>query len=216
MLKPITDGHQLEPAIKHQNLARQYDFMKTAYVLWLDQERPHVTDSFLKDLNFYAAHSLSNSPGQYRDTTKENVRVGDHIPPPWEDVGRFMNDFFGVVLSNFEKWDALSLAAYALWRLNWVHPFRQGNGRTARAISYFLICQKYRAWFPGRTIVPEQIRRNRDEYCELLRNADKAMNQTHETDLDPLKSFINRMLKNQINEHLADVSKASNENGRAG
>jgi hypothetical protein len=29
------------------------------------------------------------------------------------------------------------LAAYGLWRLNWIHPFVEGNGRTARAVCYF-------------------------------------------------------------------------------
>ncbi|MEX1365172.1 MAG: Fic family protein [Nannocystaceae bacterium] len=26
---------------------------------------------------------------------------------------------------------------YTLWRLNWIHPFVEGNGRTARAACYY-------------------------------------------------------------------------------
>jgi Fic family protein len=35
---------------------------------------------------------------------------------------------------------AIWRAAYALCRLNWIHPFAGGNGRTARAFSYLIIC----------------------------------------------------------------------------
>jgi hypothetical protein len=31
---------------------------------------------------------------------------------------------------------AIHLAAYLMWRLNWIHPFADGNGRTARMTSY--------------------------------------------------------------------------------
>ncbi|MBL8221394.1 MAG: Fic family protein, partial [Bryobacterales bacterium] len=27
-----------------------------------------------------------------------------------------------------------------MWRLNWIHPFFGGNGRTARSASYLVLC----------------------------------------------------------------------------
>ena len=65
------------------------------------------------------------------------------------------------------------LPAYALWRLNWIHPFIEGNGRTARAACYLLICLRQGSLLPGKRIVPERIRENREPYYEALRVADR-------------------------------------------
>jgi len=62
----------------------------------------------------------------------------------------------------------------ALWRLNWIHPFIEGNGRTARAACYYLLCVKHGAILPGRKIVPERIRENREPYYAALKSADTA------------------------------------------
>ena len=53
-----------------------------------------------------------------------------------------MDDFVNTVNRAWEKADELTLGAYVLWRLNHIHPFINGNGRTARAASYFVICLK--------------------------------------------------------------------------
>ncbi len=55
-----------------------------------------------------------------------------------------MDRFFSLIHENWTIVDHPTwLAAYALWRLNWIHPFIEGNGRTARAACYYLICMKY-------------------------------------------------------------------------
>lgn len=64
------------------------------------------------------------------------------------------------------------LPAYALWRLNWIHPFIEGNGRTARAACYYLICLRQGRLLTGRKIVPERIRENREPYYAALQAAD--------------------------------------------
>jgi Fic family protein len=44
----------------------------------------------------------------------------------------FMCDY---VNDRWAEASAVHLCAYVLWRLNWIHPFGDGNGRTARAIA---------------------------------------------------------------------------------
>lgn len=46
------------------------------------------------------------------------------VPEEIEHMCDYVND-------NWEKSSPLHLAAYALWKLNWIHPFTDGNGRTA-------------------------------------------------------------------------------------
>ena len=53
----------------------------------------------------------------------------------------------------------IHLAAYTMWRVNWIHPFAGGNGRTSRAVSNLVLCARLGYRLPGTLTVPEQIGR---------------------------------------------------------
>ena len=89
------------------------------------------------------------------------------------------------------------LPAYALWRLNWIHPFVEGNGRTARAACYYLICMKQGRLLGGRKIVPERIRENRQSYYDALQAADYAWDQG-DFNVSELAEYLSRLLKAQL------------------
>ena len=91
------------------------------------------------------------------------------------------------------------LPAYALWRMNWVHPFVEGNGRTARAACYYLICLRLGRILPGSKLVPERIRENRQPYYEALRAADLAWENGH-FDVSQLAAYLSDLLKAQLTE----------------
>ena len=59
-------------------------------------------------------------------------------------------------------------------RLNWIHPFAGGNGRTSRAVSYLVLCARLGYRVPGTDTIPEQIVANRQPYYEALDAADAA------------------------------------------
>lgn len=200
MLKPINDDHQLAEWIDLRNRLQQYGFMETAYQLWLDQDKPHVTRRFLCKLNFYAVHLLQPYPGVMRNEIKQNVDITNtpHTPPDWSDVETHMNNFFVTNEKMFEDNDPLEHAAFILWRLNWIHPFLQGNGRTSRALCYFIVCQRFGYWLPGTNILPELIKNTRDEYCNLLRQADVEIDTDGMTNLAPLSDYLERLLVLQL------------------
>jgi Fic family protein len=91
------------------------------------------------------------------------------------------------------------LPAYALWRLNWIHPFVEGNGRTARAACYYLLCLRHRQLLPGTKIVPERIREDRQPYYAALRAADIEWEQGH-FDVRELANYLSNLLKQQLSE----------------
>jgi hypothetical protein len=68
----------------------------------------------------------------------------------------------------------LHFSAYAMWRLNWIHPFADGNGRTARALSYLVLCVGLLRLLPGEMTIPERIARNKYPYWDALGAADRA------------------------------------------
>ena len=91
------------------------------------------------------------------------------------------------------------LPAYALWRMNWIHPFVEGNGRTARAACYYLVCLKQGRLLQGNKIVPERIRENRKPYYVALRAADDAWGAGH-FDVNELAAYLGGLLKDQLTE----------------
>jgi fido (protein-threonine AMPylation protein) len=114
-----------------------------------------------------------------------------------------MDDFVNLVNRNWETTDAVVLATYVLWRLNNIHhppihPFINGNGRTARAACYYVLCLKLGGWPEGEVILPELIKRDRDEYCVALQTAHDAFAKTGEPDLGHLHAIVSRLLQEQI------------------
>ena len=108
-----------------------------------------------------------------------------------------MDDFVNMVNRSWEQSDPVALTAFVLWRLNHIHPFINGNGRTARAASYFVLCVKSGVWLPGTTILPELICRDRDEYVLALQRVDASLSQGP-FDLSPLHELLSRLIAEQL------------------
>ena len=87
----------------------------------------------------------------------------------------------------------------SLWRLNWIHPFINGNGRTARAACYFVLCLKMGGWLPGNVILPEALRQQefRERYIQTLRHADDTA-QVGAVDLGPMAQLLLDLLGRQL------------------
>jgi len=97
-----------------------------------------------------------------------------HEPPAVDQVPMLVEDLCEYVNENFEARSALHLAAYVMWRINWIHPFDDGNGRTARAASYLVLCVKLRNRLPGKPTIPDLIAEKKGPYYQALEGADNA------------------------------------------
>ena len=89
-----------------------------------------------------------------------------------------------------------------LWKLNWIHPFADGNGRTARAISYLVLCVALGIRLPGIQTIPEQIAGNKQPYYKALEAADMAFEKS-EVRLQEMEE----LLGNALAQQLVDVHK---------
>lgn len=103
----------------------------------------------------------------------------------------------GFINSVNRDWDAASevdLAAYILWRLPYIHPFGDGNGRTARAAAHFAVCVKAGHWIAGEPILPVRIKN--DPACiPALRHSETAKG--GQVDLGPVRDLVARHLTAQ-------------------
>ncbi|XP_060594786.1 protein adenylyltransferase FICD-like [Ruditapes philippinarum] len=130
--------------------------------------------------------------GRLRQT---QVFVADFVPAPPEDVPALMEDFINWL--NTEE--ALSLhpveyAALAHYKLVYIHPFYDGNGRTSRLLMNLILMQ---AGFPPVTIKVE----DRARYYETL----------NEGNLGDLRAFI-RFIAESTERTLDEFLLASVEN----
>jgi len=193
-----SESKKLWDWISEQNLLRQYDLLTNCIEIGLEKGIDAFDKYMLFALNHVAVANLSQQGGRFR---KEPIRVADHIPPHFKDVPEHMDIFISIVQENWDIIDGpTDLAAFALWKMNWIHPFVEGNGRTARAACYYLICLRYGGFLPGNKIVPERIREDRAPYYQALRSADKAYNDIGQYDVSELSLYLRRLMEGQVQE----------------
>ena len=170
------EDRDLYDRVQEQNLNRQYELLTNCIEIGL-LKCPGSFDKYLLwALNHVAVANISQFGGRYR---KEPVYVGTISLPHLKDVDDWMDRFISTVQENWYIWTPTELAAYGLWRLNRIHPFIEGNGRTARAACHYLLCVRSGALLYGRKIVPERIRESRDGYEAALTAADRAWDAGH-------------------------------------
>lgn len=137
------------------------------------EQRFRLRPSMLLQLNRIALDGLSIYAGNYRPADIY-ITGSKHKPPSVNDVPQLVEDLCEYVNDNFDVRSALHLAAYVMWRINWIHPFDDGNGRTARAASYLVLCVKLRNRLPGKPTIPDLISEKKGPYYHALEAADAA------------------------------------------
>jgi hypothetical protein len=190
-----SEHHPVYQDLAIANGNRQYDFLRSVVGASLAVGRPFLSSEVIKALNFHVITCLHTSAGEYRPCP---VVVGTHNPPAHYRVSALMDDFINLVNRMWEATDAVVLASLVLWRLNWIHPFINGNGRTARAACYFVLCLKAGRWLPGTTILPELIVRERARYVQALQEVDNSLN-AGTLDLTPLHTLLSELVGEQLN-----------------
>jgi Fic family protein len=161
---------------------------------WTEAER--VTPALILKLQELAITQIYRCAGFFRDGP---VIVGDgkgHQPPDHTEVLKLVSELCEYLNSN---WSALPihLASYAMWRMNWIHPFYGGNGRSARALSYMVLSVKLGFVLPGTRTLPELIVDNPGPYYKALRQADEAWGKGS-LDISVMEELMASLLAKQL------------------
>jgi Fic family protein len=189
-----TEQHPAYQLLAAENLARQYTFLRSIVQASLQLGQPMLSIEVIKALNYHAISCLHTNAGAFRPC---QVTVGDYIPPPDYQVPALMQMFTNQVNRMWDSTDPVLLAAFVLWRLNHIHPFINGNGRTARVACHLVLCMKLGGWLPGAPILPELLQANRPEYVGALKAADASL-QDGALDLSLLHGLLARLLDQQL------------------
>lgn len=147
---------------------------------------------------------ISSYPGVFRPGPMA-ISNSQHTPPPSRDVPLLVEEMCDYVNENWSTKSSLHLASYVLWRTNWIHPFADGNGRTARIVSYVILCAHARTELPGTPTIPEQIAAAKTIYYEALEAADLAFRRGV-TDVGGIEAILESCLAQQLISFLKTVS----------
>lgn len=154
-----------------------------------------LTPDVVQNLHAAAIDELYICAGEFRNGPVE-ITGSRHTPPPHEEVLGLVAEMCASANANATK-EPLETAAYLMWRVNWIHPFFGGNGRTSRAVSYLGLSVGLNMELPGRLTIPDQIVADRNPYYNALEEAHAAWKEGR-LELGPLVSLLDAMLQRQL------------------
>lgn len=132
----------------------------------------------LLSLNAIAVREIQPDAGMFR---REQILVRDHIPPKAADVPTLIDEMLDHANGQI---DDFYTAAFILWRVCWIHPFSDGNGRVARMLSYISLSILLREVIDLGGFF-SQIMQREDEYYAALADADKRWAASDQDYQDP-------------------------------
>lgn len=199
------DSKALEPEIikdpekraeaEAANGLRQFDAGKGEAQAAIDRGYFKLRPSLILALHREALRGISHFAGNYRPASVE-ISKSKHQPPPEHLVPALVEDMCDYVNDNSDK-TAIHLAAYVMWRLNWIHPFADGNGRTSRIVSYVVLMVRAGFILPGSPTIPDQIVSDRSGYFNALDKADEAWKDGR-IDVSAMEELLGGMLARQL------------------
>lgn len=178
------------------NGLRQYDFAVQLSLTAIERGDFKLRISQILSLHREALQGISSYAGNFRpgDVEIEGSRhnpVGAHLVPELvEGLCDYVND-------HWVSESAVHLASYVMWKLNWIHPFADGNGRTSRILSFVVLSIKIGAVLPGTPTLPDLIVDHRSEYEDALDAADDA-EKVGKIDVSRMEELISSLLAKQL------------------
>lgn len=179
-----------------ENALVQFDWGMEEVERWIAGDQPRLRVSTLLDLHRKAMDGIDPYAGNFRPAGVA-IRGSGHQPISGDDVPRYVEEMLDYIAANWSKRTATHLASYAMWRLNWIHPFADGNGRTSRMLSYMLLCGRLGYVLPGSRTIPEQISENKTLYYDALEAADAAYKQGS-IEVSQMETLLENYLANQL------------------
>ncbi len=165
-----------------------------------------ITPDLLKNLQHLAVRDIYTCAGNFRNGAIF-IRGTPHVPPEHTEVPRLVQEMCKYANSSCADRPPIHTASYLLWRLNWIHPFFGGNGRTSRAVSYLALCVRLGFVLPGKETIPEQIMANRQPYYDALDEADAVWKEHGTVDVSKMEQMMSAMLAHQLYDiHIAATS----------
>lgn len=158
------------------------------YVEKLSDSMASITPFHVRQIHKLVLTQIDDeNAGQYRKT---EVRIlgAKHIPPQAWEISRHMTEWGNWLKNSENKIHPVELAALAHHRLVAIHPFIDGNGRTARLVMNLIL---FKHGYPPAVI----LQTNRKQYYQVLMQADAEKK-------SPLINFVGRSVERSLTLYL--------------
>jgi len=194
-LEQIQSGKDIVPSRKYQqqeveNILAAFNFILNELIRKKNTAiiTPELIRSFNQMVGKDIGEAFGGIPGQFR---RQNVVVGAYRPPPFEKVEELVKRLCDWLLQHFhytrdQDFDEAVIEAIVTHvYIAWIHPFLDGNGRTARLLEFYLLM---RAGVPSIAshILSNHYNNTRTEYYRHLQ---------HSTETGDLSLFIQYSLE---------------------
>lgn len=192
-------------SLERDNGYRLFDFAEDVIAAFLEPDRPFaLRPSLLLDLQKIAVDGIESDAGHWRAGTAV-ITGSNHHPPAPHLIANIAVELCDYVNDNWHEKSAFHLASFIMWRVNWIHPFSDGNGRTSRMLSYIVLCAKLGYLLPGSPAIPQQIEADRGHYIKALEAADAAESETGAFDFSVMEEMLKGMLATQLLSVIEDA-----------
>lgn len=162
------------------------------FVEEISRKKTPISAYIIRQLHHLVLSKIDDKEaGRYR---KLEVRItgSKHVPPQPTLLPSIMHDFDLWLKKNIKKMDPLEFAALAHFKLVDIHPFIDGNGRTARLLMNLILI---RAGYPPAVI----LKVDRKKYFRCLELA-------HKKKLDTFYNFIARSAERSLDIYLKNLT----------
>jgi Fic family protein len=137
------------------------------YIYDFVQKKKQLDEKVLFTLHKIILKNIDDTEGGHYRTSNVMITGAVHIPPSAAKIQRLMNEFFEWYYTHKRKLSIAELSAWVHYKLVYIHPFIDGNGRTARLLMNLILIQN---GYPPAVILNV----DRKKYYRVLKDADKT------------------------------------------
>jgi len=153
--KPLKEHFE---AINHkEGIQYLYNFIK---------KKKELDEDTILELHKIILKNINDLEGGHYRISNVMITGAIHIPPSAIKIRKLMNEFFEWYYSNKKKLSIAELAAWVHYKIVHIHPFIDGNGRTARLLMNLILIQN---GYPPAVILNV----DRQKYYRALKDADR-------------------------------------------
>jgi Fic family protein len=183
----------------HLEAKDHYEALDYLYSLIEKDQKHEISEVLIRNLQKMVVKETDPAVAGIYRVGDVFITGSDHHPPKAYDVPRLMSDMIDWMRKNRNKIHPVEFAAIVHHKIVNIHPFFEGNGRTARLLMNLILMQN---GYPL-TII---LKNDRKKYYQTLEKADKG-------DYEPFIKFIVQVVERSLNIYLKALVPTTSKSG---
>lgn len=166
-----------------------------AYIEKLAQKRSEIEQEDILQIHKLLMRGIDNqNAGKYR-TGQVRVAGATFMPPKADKIQPMINELLQTISQNPDELTPIELTAFFHHKLVYIHPFLDGNGRTARLLMNAILISN---GYPFTVL----LKVDRPKYLRALSEADNR-------NLVPFANFVARSVERSLDMYLLALEKGA-------